>query len=42
MMKRTTNYHNNRRIERMINISLILLVLVIALGTGAMVIKGMR
>lgn len=41
-MKRTTTYHHNRRIERMINISLVLLVLLFMLLTGTMVIHGMR
>lgn len=35
-------YHHNRRIERMINISLVLVVLFFMLLTGTMVMKGMR
>ena len=41
-MKHANTYHHNRRIERMINVSLVLIVLFFMLLTGTMVIHGMR
>ncbi len=41
-MKHVPTYRHNRRIEKMINISLVLVVLIFMLLTGTMVMHGMR